>query len=87
MDYFNEEISEKEEFGEIISPGKLKSTVVESRKHIMERIDETQKEIEENSPTRNSGVNIDMIQRLKERRIQKIKTLEDASALLQNNQD
>ena len=53
----------------------------------MDKIDETKKEIEENSPTRNSGVNIDMIQKLKERRIQKIKTLEDASALLYNNQD
>ena len=48
----------------------------------MDKIDETKKEIEENSPTRNSGVNIDMIQKLKERRIQKIKTFEDASALL-----
>ena len=53
----------------MISPGKLKTTVVESRKHIMERIDETQKEIEQNSPSRNSGVNIDMIQKLKERRM------------------
>jgi hypothetical protein len=70
----NDEISEKEDFGEIISPGKLKSNIVESRKHIMERINETQKEIEENSPTRNSGVNIDMIQKLKERRSLKIKT-------------
>jgi hypothetical protein len=69
----NDEISEKEDFGEIISPGKLKSNIVESRKHIMERINETQKEIEENSPTRNSGVNIDMIQKLKERRSLKIK--------------
>lgn len=70
----NSEISEKEDFGEKISPGKLKSNIVESRKHIMERINETQKEIEENSPTRNSGVNIDMIQKLKERRSLKIKT-------------
>jgi hypothetical protein len=70
----NDEISEKEDFGEIISPGKLKSNIVKSRKHIMERINETQKEIEENSPTRNSGVNIDMIQKLKERRSLKIKT-------------
>ena len=35
----------------------------------MEKINETWREIEQNSPTKNSFVNIDLIQKLKERRI------------------
>lgn len=38
--YQNEEESDGD-----ISPGKLKNNVIESRKHIIERIDETMKEI------------------------------------------
>jgi hypothetical protein len=36
--------------------------------YIMEKINETWREIEQNSPTKNSFVNIDLIQKLKERR-------------------
>jgi len=57
----------------VISPGKLKAQVTQSRAAIMEHIMATQLEIEENSPSRTGGsmstVNRELIQSLKERRL------------------
>lgn len=57
----------------VISPGKLKAQVTQSRAAIMEHIMATQLEIEANSPSRTNGsisnVNRELIQSLKERRL------------------
>lgn len=67
----------------VISPGKLKAQVTQSRAQIMEAILATQQEIEENSPSRASmlsSVNREMIQTLKQRRLLQRSKSREASA-------
>lgn len=55
----------------IISPGKLKTHVTQQRAEIMENILLKQREIEDNSPSKTSSmVNRNLIQQLKERRLE-----------------